>query len=260
MQGIGDGMNWKRNVKHGFLVAGCVFAAVACVGQNTSDGLTPGANTQATSAGSKFNYAEATQKAILFFDANRSGKVGDNRFKWRGDATLNDGKDVGRDLTGGYYDAGDHIFFTQPMGFTLSTLAWAIVDYRKSFSDMGQLDDALRALRYGTDWVLKAHVTDSNGTKEFWTQVGEGGEDHGYWGPPETIPSSHKRKSFKIDRSNGGTEVAAGMAAALAASYLAFKDTDSAYANKLLAAARQLYAFGETYQILGFRARRCMLL
>jgi endoglucanase len=242
-------MNWERTVKHAALVIGFTVTAIACVSQPTPTADQPTTlEPQATSNGKKFNYAEALQKSILFFDANRSGKVGDNRFEWRGDATLNDGKDVGKDLTGGYYDAGDHIFFTQPMGMTLATLAWAIVDYRKSFSDTGQLDDALRALRYGTDWVLKAHVTDSNGTKEFYVQVGEGKEDHDYWGPPETIPSTQKRRAFKIDRTNGGTEIAAGMAAALSASYLAIKDTDTAYANKLLTAARQLYTFGETYQ------------
>jgi len=44
-------------------------------------------------------------KALLFFEAQRSGKLpADNLIPWRGDSELNDGKDVGRDLTGGWHD------------------------------------------------------------------------------------------------------------------------------------------------------------
>ena len=42
---------------------------------------------------------------MLFYEAQRSGKLPENqRVKWRGDSAMDDGKDVGYDLTGGYYD------------------------------------------------------------------------------------------------------------------------------------------------------------
>ena len=44
---------------------------------------------------------------IYFYEAQRSGKLpNSNRDSWRNDSALNDGQDVGLDLTGGYYDAG----------------------------------------------------------------------------------------------------------------------------------------------------------
>jgi endoglucanase len=44
---------------------------------------------------------------LFFYDVQRSGKLPPtNRVYWRNDSALDDGKDVGLDLTGGYYDAG----------------------------------------------------------------------------------------------------------------------------------------------------------
>jgi endoglucanase len=44
---------------------------------------------------------------LYFYDAQRSGHLPEsNRVSWRNDSALDDGKDVGLDLTGGYYDAG----------------------------------------------------------------------------------------------------------------------------------------------------------
>ena len=54
---------------------------------------------------SPFNYAEVIRKSILFYAAQRSGRLPpDNPIPWRGDSALGDqGKD-GEDLTGGWYD------------------------------------------------------------------------------------------------------------------------------------------------------------
>lgn len=51
------------------------------------------------------DYKEALQLSLLFYEAQRSGKLPDsNRIKWRGDTALNDKGQNGEDLTGGYYD------------------------------------------------------------------------------------------------------------------------------------------------------------
>ena len=52
-----------------------------------------------------YNYAEALHGSLLFYEAQRSGKLPkNNRIHWRSDSMLSDGKDVGHDLTGGYFD------------------------------------------------------------------------------------------------------------------------------------------------------------
>src|ERR687897_849915 len=81
-----------------------------------------------------FNYAEALQKSLFFYEAQRSGDLpAGNRVNWRGDSGLQDGSDVGRDLTGGWYDAGDHVKFGLPMAASATMLAWGIVDYRNAY-------------------------------------------------------------------------------------------------------------------------------
>ena len=53
----------------------------------------------------KYNYAEVLQKSILFYEAQRSGKLpANNRIPWRGDSALQDRGAGGEDLTGGWYD------------------------------------------------------------------------------------------------------------------------------------------------------------
>lgn len=57
--------------------------------------------------GTKYNYDEVLMKSILFYEAQRSGKLpDDNRIPWRGDSSLLDAGDNGEDLTGGWYDGG----------------------------------------------------------------------------------------------------------------------------------------------------------
>ena len=88
-----------------------------------------------------FNCGEALQKSFLFFEAQRSGDLDENskRIDWRGDSALSDGVDVGRDLSGGYYDAGDHVKFGLPMAYSMTMLAWGALKYTDAYEAMGQL-------------------------------------------------------------------------------------------------------------------------
>jgi hypothetical protein len=52
-----------------------------------------------------YNYDKVLHASLLFYEAQRSGKLPkDNRIKWRGDSFLDDKGDNGEDLTGGYHD------------------------------------------------------------------------------------------------------------------------------------------------------------
>jgi endoglucanase len=71
-----------------------------------------------------FNYGEALQKALYFFEAQRSGALpATNRVEWRGSSGLQDGASAGVDLGGGWYDAGDHVKFGFPMAASATMLA-----------------------------------------------------------------------------------------------------------------------------------------
>lgn len=53
----------------------------------------------------KHDYSKAMTLSILFFDAQRSGRLSgtNNPIPWRGDSALGDNGD-GHDLSGGWYD------------------------------------------------------------------------------------------------------------------------------------------------------------
>jgi endoglucanase len=199
----------------------------------------------ATSAGAAttFNYGEALQKSIYFYDEQRVGKLpATNRVSWRSDALLNDGKDVGLDLTGGFMDAGDEVKFGFPAAFSMTMLSWGAVDNRQAYTDSGQLDHLLSNIRWGTDFILKQHVA----PHVLYGQEGNGGTDHAWWGAAEV--NTLARPSYKIDESCPGSDLAGESAAALAAASLAFKPTDSSYASTLITHAKQLYEFADKFR------------
>ena len=71
------------------------------------------------------------------------------------------------DLVGGYYDAGDNVKFGFPMAFSITLLSWSAVEFRPNLQKAGQLSNTLNAIRWGTDYLLKAHT----GPTELWVQV-----------------------------------------------------------------------------------------
>jgi endoglucanase len=203
-------------------------------------GLTAATATPAA-ADNHFNYAEALQKSIWFYEAQISGpKPAWSRVSWRGDSALTDGQDVGLDLTGGWYDAGDHVKFGFPMAGTATTLAWGAVEYRSAYQDSGQLPHLLDNLRWVNDYFIKAHPAPN----VLYGQIGSGGPDHSWWGPAEVLPMA--RPSHRIDASCAGSDLAAETAAAMAASSMVFRPTDPGYANTLVNHAEQLYQFADT--------------
>ena len=190
-----------------------------------------------------FNYGEALQKAILFYELQRSGDLPDKtRCNWRGDSALNDGEDNGVDLTGGLYDAGDHVKFNLPMAYTSTVLSWSIYENRDSYEESKQLEYALNNIRWIDDYLIKCHTA----KEEFYYQVGNGGTDHGWWGPCEIMTMD--RPSYKVDASSPGSTVTGGAAAALAAGSVIFKKEDPAYSKELLKHAKELYEFAAKYQ------------
>ncbi|KAJ4706207.1 Endoglucanase [Melia azedarach] len=187
------------------------------------------------------DYADALSKCILFFEGQRSGKLpSTQRMTWRKDSALCDGNDVGIDLVGGYYDAGDNIKFSFPMAFTTTMLAWSTLEF-------GHLMDseymhALEALKWGTDYFLKATSVPGKVV----ASVGEPNGDHNCWERPEDMDTP--RTSYVVNTTMPGSEVSAEIAAALAASSMVFSSVDIQYAKILLQRAIQVFQFADQYQ------------
>lgn len=189
-------------------------------------------------------YGEALQKSLLFYEAQQAGPLPEwNRVAWRGDSVPDDGSDVGLDLRGGWFDAGDHVKFGFPMAATTTLLAWGGVDYREAYEQSGQLPHLLNNLRFVNDYFINAHPEPN----VLYGQVGQGTLDHSFWGPAEVvhhkIPQS--REAMKIDLDCPGPDLAAETAAAMASSSMVFEPDDSTYAATLLQHARELYDFAE---------------
>ncbi|GFP87227.1 endoglucanase 15 [Phtheirospermum japonicum] len=43
------------------------------------------------------------------------------------------------------------------MAFTITIMSWSIIEYRKQIVQSGELKNALDALKWGTDYLIKAH-------------------------------------------------------------------------------------------------------
>lgn len=71
-------------------------------------------------------------------------------------------------LSGGYYDAGDNVKFGWPMAFSVSLLSWAATEYGDEINSANQLRNLQNAIEWGTDFLLKAHMTSAT---TLYTQV-----------------------------------------------------------------------------------------
>ena len=129
-----------------------------------TDDVTDGVPSRA----SKYNYGEVLKLSILFYEAQRSGKLPkNNRVKWRKDSALNDKGQNGEDLRGGWYDAGDYVKFGFPMASSVTVLAWGLVEYKKAYTAAGQYNHMLNSIKWATDYFIKAHTK----RDEFYGQV-----------------------------------------------------------------------------------------
>lgn len=191
-----------------------------------------------------YDYGQVLGYSLLFYEAQRSGPLpSSNRVPWRGDSMLNDKGENGLDLTGGYFDAGDHVKFGFPMAGTASVLGWGLLDYANGYKKAGEYENGLAALRWATDFFIKAHPSPN----ELYAQVGDGNIDHAFWGRPEEFTGP--RPAFKLSTGKPGSDLAGEAAAMFAISSLVFRAAgDSSYADLCLRHGEELYNFANQYR------------
>ena len=189
------------------------------------------------------NYAKLLQESLYFFDMNMCGSDVDEKtgVLWRSNCHTNDkttynGKNV--NVTGGYHDAGDHVKFGLPQAYAASMLGMIYREYKDDFEELGQDEHIKLHLNRFADYFKRCTVMDDYGNVEaFCYQVGDGEEDHKYWGAPEKQGDRNNYIKF-TSYDNPCTDVVAETAAALALHSIIFDDSESlTYAKALLAYA-----------------------
>ena len=113
-------------------------------------------------------------------------------------------------------------------------LAWSTIEFRSELTAKKEIANALSAIKWGTDYLIKAHPEPD----VLYGEVGDGDSDHACWMRPEDMTTP--RTSFKIDDQHPGSDFAGETAAALAAASIAFRASDASYSNQLLHHAKQV--------------------
>ena len=189
------------------------------------------------------DYERHIELSLLFYECQRSGPLpSTNRIYWRFDSMTDAGADVGVDLTGGYYDAGDNVKFNFPAASAMTLLAWSGIEFTDAYKQAGQYQYLLDTIKWGADYFIKCHTA----KYEYYIGVGNGQKDHSEWVAPEYIYYDYP--SYKVTAELPGSEVTAETAAALAAASLLFKNEDATYSATLLKHAIELYDFADTYR------------
>ncbi|XP_074318876.1 endoglucanase 12-like [Silene latifolia] len=193
------------------------------------------------------SYSAALHKALLFFNAQKSGKLPkDNGVPWRGNSGMQDGsqlKDVKGGLVGGYYDSGENTKFHFPMAFTITMLSWSVLEYPHKYHAINEYDHIRELIKWGSDYLLKTFNTTTSRIDKIYTQVGGALEysnlpnDMNCWERPEDMDYPRP-----IQTTYAGPELAAEMAAALASASMVFTDKP-AYSNRLIRNAESLFIF-----------------
>ena len=65
--------------------------------------------------------------------------------------------------------AGDYVKFGFPAAAAMTVLAWGGISYKEGYKSACEYDNLLKAIKWGTDFFIKCHVSDN----EFYGQVTE---------------------------------------------------------------------------------------
>ena len=72
----------------------------------------------------------------------------------------------------------NYMKFTVPLAHTLTLISWGAIEWSEGYEKANQTRYLHDMLRWGTDWLIKAHPSDS----VLFVQVADGDIDNDYWG------------------------------------------------------------------------------
>lgn len=231
--------------------AAAVSAVVLAMGTSAClpSGLT-GKMTANAESGS-YNYAEALQKSMFFYEVQQSGKLPEwNSVPWRADSMIDEDGNETDVVPGGWFDAGDHFKFTLTNAYSASILAWGYIEYKDAVDKAGLGELYKNNIKWGIDYVLAA----DRGNGKMVGTIGDftgGSTDHNIWCSAEVYLRKHNLNNGDWERPYDIIEnstVSALSAAALAQGYILFKDTDPAKAEEYLEHAKDLFEGADKFR------------
>ena len=196
--------------------------------------------------GAQHNYPKAQHLSTYFLGAQRCG----NTDSWiHGACHLNDGQQIGKDLTGGWHDCGDYIKFHHTGPFTALMYLSGFENFTYSYADnysqyksappSNGIPDILDEVKIETDYLIKCL---NNGTI-YW-QISDA-KDHNSFSEPVTQSNESEEKGGGIrpvlSTKSGHSNALGNAASALALMSIIYKPYDNIYSITCLNAGKEYY-------------------
>lgn len=202
------------------------------------------------SAESNYNYAEALQKSMFFYEVQQSGVLPEwNSVPWRADSMVDESGKETDIVTGGWFDAGDHFKFTLTNAYSASILSWGYIQYKDTIEKAGLGETYRNNIQWGIDYVSRCLIDGKMiGTIGDFTG---GSTDHNIWCSAEVYLRKHHLNNDDWERPYDTIEnsTVAGLAAAcLAEGYIIFKDEQPDKAAEYLDKAKQFFELADTWR------------
>jgi hypothetical protein len=200
------------------------------------------------------DWADMQKKTIHFYRYQRAGQKGVHCHNpYYEDITSNwphqNDNYNGKDLSGGWYDAGDFVKFGLPFSSTVYILLKGYDVFPGGYSDYDSWDkfgvpdsipDILNEVKFATDYIMKAVINNTTVVYD----VGDGTADHACslngCGGPTNSSSVGNRPARLAD----GADVPGLHAASLALMSQLYRKYDAKYADSCLMKAKEAYQAG----------------
>ena len=188
---------------------------------------------------------------VKFYGAQRSG-AGPNWLLGDSACHLNDGESIMADLSGGWYDAGDHVKVTLSIAYASYLMLKAFDAFPEVFGDRDGLEyagapngvpDVLDEVRYAADYLVKAHISET----VLVGMVGNAQDDHRQWVTcmeQEALPVMQGGRPRPVS-TQANADVSGITSAALALMSRLYRTFDPALADSYQAHALSIYQIGK---------------
>ena len=126
--------------------------------------------------------------------------------------------------------------YSFPMAYSITMLAWSVIEFPTSYGE--HLEEVKDIIKHGADWLHNA----ARSTKIV-ASIGNQTYEDEFWGRAEDMKG--ERPIYSVTDSQGGTDLAAQIVCALAATSIVFSE-NAEYSQKLISKAETVMQFAES--------------